>query len=136
MIVKKTSPEKFLRTIELFMWLSLLIGEILSVNFVGIKGGLSFLFGWIVGFLNFRSTKKDGMSTIFRVMQGLSPQKGVFVYMSKFYLRLFATGVLLFVGIGFLKFNIFLVLAGIIIVYLQVLIGSFYNLYIRKLEIA
>ncbi|NPA39477.1 MAG: hypothetical protein GXO57_03440 [Thermodesulfobacteria bacterium] len=135
MTKNKAGVEEVLKYLNFFMFGSLIIGGIVSLFLKGGLGITSFVLGWLIGFLNFRSTKKDGIGTIERVVEGLSPEKGAFLYIAKFFLRLFATGVILFVGLALLKLNVYYIVAGISVVYLQVFLGSIYSFYIKKLEI-
>jgi len=133
---RKISPEMFLRGVEFGMYFSLILGMVFCGAVLrNVVWMFSFAFGWLIGYLNFRSTKKDGISTLFRVRAGLEPGKGVFLYMAKFYLRLFATAILLIIGMKLLNLNIILILVGISTVYLELLLISFVNFYLRKVEI-
>ena len=136
-MVKKITPEAFLKTLEISMlFLTGLSVLVCFLIFHKLYYTISLLFGAFIGYLNFRSTKNDGIKTLLKVRTGLAPQKGVALYMSKFYLRLFATGVLLFFSVKFLHLNILFILAGISIIYLQIVLMALTNFYFKKIEIA
>jgi hypothetical protein len=136
-MVKKITPEAFLKTLEISMlFLTGLSVLVCFLIFHKLYYTISLLFGAFIGYLNFRSTKNDGIKTLLKVRTGLAPQKGVVLYMSKFYLRLFATGVLLFFSVKFLHLNILFILAGISIIYLQIVLMALTNFYLKKIEIA
>ncbi len=135
-MIKQAQAEQFLKEIEQIIILTGVLGSLLVFLITGnLIYSLSLLFGVIVGYLNFRSTKNDGIKTLHQVRQGLAPQKGVVVYLSKFYIRLFATGILLFIFIKFFKFHPVFILGGIVLVYLQVVLTGILRLKIRKIEI-
>jgi len=117
------------------MLLVLFLGFLGCLVIKSVLFGLSYFYGWLIGYLNFRSAKNDGISTLIRVRSGLEPGKGVFLYMSKFYIRLLATGILLFLGMALLKLKILPILLGIVAVYTTLVLTSFVSFYFRKLEI-
>uniref|UniRef100_A0A7C4NV98 Uncharacterized protein n=1 Tax=Thermodesulfobacterium geofontis TaxID=1295609 RepID=A0A7C4NV98_9BACT len=132
----KIDHKIFIRNLEfsififsaIFIFLSFLILRDLKYVF-------SLIAGIGIAYLNLRSTKNDGIKVLEGVKNGLSPEKGIFLYMSKFYLRLFATGILLFFFIKILKLNPFFILLGLFLVYFELIIIALRNLYFRKLEI-
>ncbi|PMP94992.1 MAG: hypothetical protein C0169_05875 [Thermodesulfobacterium geofontis] len=135
-MVKKITLTTFLKQLEI----SFLLVSIISAFFVlliwkDINYTLSLLSGSFVAYLNFRSTKNDSIKTLNLVKEGLSPEKGIFLYMSKFYLRLFATGIVLFFFIKILKMNAIFILLGLTLIYFQLILISIRNFYLKKLEI-
>ncbi|PMP67953.1 MAG: hypothetical protein C0190_02350 [Thermodesulfobacterium geofontis] len=135
-MVKKITLTTFLKQLEI----SFLLVSIISAFFVlliwkDINYTLSLLSGSFVAYLNFRSTKNDSIKTLNLVKEGLSPEKGIFLYMSKFYLRLFATGIVLFFFIKILKMNAIFILLGLTLIYFQLILISLRNFYLKKLEI-
>ena len=134
--MRKISSENFIKKLEILIIIFSIILVILSflilknLNYV-----FSFLSGIIIAYLNFRSTKNESIKTINSIKQGLSPQKGVFMYMSKFYLRLFATGIVLYFLIKILKLNPILILLGLIFVHLQLILIPLKYFHFEKLEI-
>jgi hypothetical protein len=136
-MIKQVQAEQFLKEIEQIIVLTGILGGLFVFLITGnLIYSLSLLFGVIVGYLNFRSTKNDGIKTLYQVRYGLAPQKGVVLYLSKFYMRLFATGILLFLFIKFLKFHPVFILGGIVLVYLQVVLIGILKLKIGGIEIA
>lgn len=135
-MIKKISSEAFIRNLEISIIIfSIISGVFTLLIWKNLNYTFSLLSGIFIAYLNFRSTKSDSIKTLNRVKQGLSPEKGVFLYMSKFYLRLFATGVLLYFFIKIVKLNAIFILLGLTIIYFQLILTALGNLYFKKLEI-
>ncbi|RKX56276.1 MAG: hypothetical protein DRP29_09735, partial [Thermodesulfobacteriota bacterium] len=73
--------------------------------------------------------------TLKRVKAGLSPERSIFLYVGKFYLRIFATGILLYFFIKIIKLNAVFILLGLTIIYFQLILIALKNFYFKKLEI-
>jgi len=134
--MRKISSENFIKNLEISIIIFSAISIILSflilknLNYV-----FSLLSGIIVAYLNFRSTKNESIKIVNSIKQGLSPQKGTLIYMSKFYLRLLATGIVLYFLIKILRLNSILILIGLIFVHFQLILIPLKNLHFKKLEI-
>jgi hypothetical protein len=132
----KIDHKIFIKNLEFYILVfSIVFILFFSLILRDLKYILSLIAGIGIAYFNFRSTKNDGIKVLERVKSGLSPEKGVFLYMSKFYLRLFATGILLFFFIKIVKLNPIFILLGLFWVYLELIILALRNLYFRKLEI-
>ncbi|MDF2953889.1 MAG: hypothetical protein OD816_001134 [Thermodesulfobacterium sp.] len=134
--MRKISSENFIKNLEISIIIFSAISIILSflilknLNYV-----FSLLSGIIVAYLNFRSTKNESIKIVNSIKQGLSPQKGTLIYMSKFYLRLLATGIVLYFLIKILRLNSILILIGLIFVHFQLILIPLKDLHFKKLEI-
>jgi hypothetical protein len=132
----KIDHKIFIRNLEFSIFIFSIIFIFLSFLILrDLKYVFSLIAGIGIAYLNLRSTKKDGIKVLEGVKNGLSPERGIFLYMSKFYLRLFATGILLFFFIKIVKLNPIFILLGLFLVYLELIIIALKNLYFRKLEI-
>jgi len=133
---KIINSENFIKKLEVSI---IIFSTILVILSFLILKNLNYVFslfsGIIIAYLNFRSTKNDSIKTINSVKQGLLPQKGVFMYMSKFYLRLFATGIVIYFLIKILRLNPILILLGLIFVHFQLILIPLRYLHFKKLEI-
>jgi hypothetical protein len=135
-MVKKISVDTFIRHLIISFLLFSAIGAIfIFIIWKNPNYTISFLSGVLIAYLNFRSTKNDSIKTINLVKEGLSPEKGIFLYMGKFYLRLFATGIILFFFIKILKMNPIFILIGLTLIYFQLILIALRNFYFKKLEI-
>jgi hypothetical protein len=132
----KIDHKIFIKNLEFSIFIFFVIFIFLSFLILrDLKYVFSLIAGIGIAYLNLRSTKKDGIKVLEGVKNGLSPERGIFLYMSKFYLRLFATGILLFFFIKIVKLNPIFILLGLFLVYLELIILALRNLYFRKLEI-
>uniref|UniRef100_A0A7V4JQJ0 Uncharacterized protein n=1 Tax=Thermodesulfobacterium geofontis TaxID=1295609 RepID=A0A7V4JQJ0_9BACT len=132
----KIDHKIFIRNLEFSIFLFSTIFIFLSFLILrDLKYVFSLIAGISIAYLNFRSTKNDGIKVLEGVKKGLSPEKGIFLYISKFYLRLFATGIFLYFFIKIVKLNPIFILLGVFLVYFELIIIALRNLYFRKLEI-
>ncbi len=133
---EKISYKVFVRNLELSIIFLAFICIILSfLVWKNLNYTFSLIAGVFIVYLNFRSVKSDSIKTLSNVKNGLSPQKGMILYMSKFYIRLLATGILLYFFIKIVKLNPILILLGIFLVYFQLILMALKNLYFKKIEI-
>ena len=133
---KVISSKDFIKNLEI----SLIVFSIISCIFIfliwkNLAYTLSFISGIFIAYLNFRSTKNESFSTLNKVKQGLDPEKGALLYISKFYLRLLATGFVLYFFIKILKLNPIFILLGLGIIYFQLILIALKDFYFKKIEI-
>lgn len=130
-MVNPDNPEKFFKRVEIFMLLLVFLGSLLCLLLSkNLLWTVSFLSGGILGFLNFRSTKKEGITFIKRVQENFKikkdfsfeKEKNIFIF--KIYLKLLATGIILFVLISKLKFHPLFILAAFILIYAYLIWAS------------
>lgn len=125
------NPEKFFKNIEIFMLLLVFSGSLLCLFLSkNLLWTISFLSGGLLGFLNFRSTKKEGITFIKRVQENFKikkdfsfeKEKNIFIF--KIYLKLLATGIILFVLISKFKLHPLFILIAFILIYLYLILAS------------
>ncbi len=125
--MEKISPEVFFRSVERFILISIIVCSCLVFLFSrNIIEFLSFLIGGILGFINFRTTKKEGIDFInmFKMTLVLSSEedgekpayKGEGILFLKTFLKLSAIAVIIYFLLK-LSFNIVYILLGFTLVY-------------------
>ncbi len=139
---KFESPEKFFKRIETFLILITILGSLL-VMLIGknLMWGVAFLAGSLLGFLNFRSTKKEGITFIRRVQENFKFNKGssidrernIFIF--KLFLKLIATGIILFVLIAKFHFHPVIILFSFFTIYTFIILLSLKYLIFDKILI-
>ena len=130
-MVNLDNPELFFKKIEISMLILVFLGFLLCLFFSkNLIWSISFLSGGSLGYLNFRSTKKEGITFIKRVKENLKvkknfsieKEKNVFIF--KIYLKLFATGIVLFVLISIFKLHPVFILAAFFLIYTYLILAS------------
>ncbi len=129
--MKEIDPNKFFRKIEKIMLISIIIGTLLCLLiWRDIIFMLSFLSGGILGLVNFETTKREGIELLRRVQQlfllskNASHKKERILYIGKFYLRLFAIGIIIYFLINKIFFHPLFILCGFSLVYIELMIMS------------
>ncbi|QER42462.1 hypothetical protein F1847_06770 [Thermodesulfobacterium sp. TA1] len=140
-MIKEVSPERFFGEAErLILGLVILFTILVYVLWGGIGETLSFLAGGFLGFLNFRTTKKEGIAFVKKIQEILlSDQKNLYnkerhAYIAKIYLKLLATAIVIYFLIAHLRAHPVFLVSAFVLVYFSLTAYSFirFILWMRK----
>ncbi|WP_022855590.1 hypothetical protein [Thermodesulfobacterium thermophilum] len=131
-MIKEVSPERFFGEAERLI-LGLVVVATISIHLVwgGLVETFSFLAGGILGFLNFRTTKKEGIAFVKKIQEIFSSdQKNLYnkerhVYIAKIYLKLLATAIVVYFLIAHLGAHPVFLISAFGLVYLSLTVYSF-----------
>jgi len=132
--MRDIKAEEFFKKIELFLIITgIICGFIVLYFWKNWLFLLSFLSGVILGFINFRTTKKEGFQLIKKVQEKLLLgegeksfyQKESNLYIGKTYTKLFATGIVLYLLIDKLHFSPLFIIGGFCLIYLELTLLAF-----------
>lgn len=139
---KVESPEHFFKRIETFLIFVIILGSLLcSLIGKNLMWGIAFLSGGVLGFLNFRSTKKEGITFIRRVQESFKLRKGSSIdkernlFIFKLFLKLIATGIIIFVLIAKFHFHPVIILLSFFTIYAVIILISLKFLILDKISI-
>lgn len=140
--MEKVEPEVFFKKIEIFLILIIIFGSLLcflvSRSFMNT---LAFLSGGLLGFLNFRSTKKEGITFIKKIQENLrlhrsvSMEKERNIFLFKLFLKLLATGIVLFILIAKFHLHPVIILLSFFTIYTSIVLMSLKYLLLDKILI-
>ncbi len=127
--MERINPENFFKNVEKFMLISICVCSLLvlliSQNLMWM---ISFFIGGFLGFINFRTTKKEGIDFIKMFKETLvmssddsegiekSSYKGESILILKTFLKLTAIGIIIYFLLK-LSFNIIYILLGFTLIY-------------------
>lgn len=131
-MIKEVSPERFFGEAERLI-LGLVVVATIFIHLVwgGLVETFSFLAGGILGFLNFRTTKKEGIAFVKKIQEIFnSDQKNLYnkerhVYIAKIYLKLLATAIVVYFLIAHLRAHPVFLISAFGLVYLSLTVYSF-----------
>lgn len=131
-MIKEVSPERFFGEAERLI-LGLVVVATIFIHLVwgGLVETFSFLAGGILGFLNFRTTKKEGIDFVKKIQEIFaSDQKNLYnkerhVYIAKIYLKLLATAIVVYFLIAHLGAHPVFLISAFGLVYLSLTVYSF-----------
>ncbi len=139
---KLESIEEFFRRIEILLFLVIILGSLLCLLISkNLMWGIAFFFGGLLGFLNFRSTKREGIIFIRKVQESLKFHKEASIYKEKnifilkLFLKLIATGIILFVLIAKFHFHPVIILFSFFTIYASIILITLKYLIFDKLFI-
>ena len=139
--MERINPERFFRNVEKFMLISICVCSLLvlliSQNLMWM---VSFFIGGFLGFINFRTTKKEGIDFIKKIKEIIimskknSYHKEKKIFMTKIYLKLIAIGIIIWFFLK-LSFNVVFILFGFSLVYCVLMLISLKFFLLNKKEI-